>query len=199
MNRRVIGPLVGFLLWLLAIGFGQRVVLDYEKSPGPAAAAAAAAPGWPAASRVARRPGMFTLVLFAHPHCPCTRASLAELERILARRPGRAATTVLFVRPEGVEAGWERTDSWRSAGAIPGVAVAVDPGGVEARRFGARTSGEVALFDPDGRLAFRGGITGARGHPGENAGADAVLARLAGAAPEATEAPAFGCPLFDQD
>lgn len=127
---------------------------------------------------------------------------MEELARIVARRPGRAVAVVLFLRPEGFAQGWERTDLWRAAEAIPGVTALADPGGVEARRFGARTSGQVTLSGPDGRLIFRGGITGARGHAGDNDGADALLALLAllaGAAPGVARAPTFGCPLFDHD
>jgi len=196
MNRNSVIGLTTFVVWLMAIAAGRRVVLDHETRPGPAGLAT---PAWPAACRVARTPGTSTLLLFAHPHCPCSRASLAELARIMARRPGGAAAVVLFLRPEGFAAGWERTDLWRAAEAIPGVTALADPGGVEARRFGARTSGQVALFGPDGRLAFRGGITGARGHAGDNDGADAVLAGLAGEAQGTAATPTFGCPLFDRD
>ena len=45
-----------------------------------------------------------------------------------------------------------------------------DDDGAEARRFGAETSGQTLLYDARGALAFSGGITGARGHAGDNAG-----------------------------
>src|SRR5262245_28219689 len=119
------------VLWLAALGVGARVLWTYQSTPGAAAVGRAR---WPAASRLPRDPARPTLVLVAHPHCVCTRASLAELAVLMRRLPGRVAGRVVFVRPGGMPAGWEKTDTWRSAQGIPGVTVWVDPGGVEAAR-----------------------------------------------------------------
>jgi hypothetical protein len=72
-----------------------------------------------------------------------------------------------------------------------------DEGGAEARRFGATTSGHAVLYSPDGRLLFRGGLTGARGHAGDNANLDALAAVLDGAPSPHINVPVFGCPLFE--
>ncbi len=60
------------------------------------------------------------------------------------------------------------------AAKIPGLTTFIDKGSVEARRFGARTSGEVLLFGPDGKLRFHGGLTRGRGHEGVSIGTLAV-------------------------
>jgi hypothetical protein len=86
---------------------------------------------------------------------------------------------------------------WETAAAVPGVRVVRDDG-AEAWRFGARVSGQVMVYDHAGRLQFSGGITGARGHEGDNAGRDAIEALLAGR-PHAASAFVFGCLLFDGD
>jgi hypothetical protein len=107
--------------------------------------------------------------------------------------------------PEGVPGGWERTDLWKTAAAIPSVRVVRDAGGAEAVRFGALTSGECVLFAADGRRLFHGGITAARGHEGDNAGQDRLmdLLRAGTAAVEmpsvsgAASTPVYGCPLRD--
>ena len=57
---------------------------------------------------------------------------------------------------------WARTGLWDQAEAIPGVRIWTDVGAVEARRFGAATSGLVLVYDASGRLVFQGGITPAR-------------------------------------
>ena len=76
---------------------------------------------WPADSQIALSRRGATLMLFAHPHCPCTRATLGELEKIVARCPGSVTIWVLFLEPAGCDASWrpERSgasgcrDSWR--------------------------------------------------------------------------------------
>src|SRR5262249_57501676 len=89
----------------------------------------------------------------------------------------------------------EKTDLWSSAERIPGVSVALDAGGAEAKRFGAETSGAVVLYDPAGRLVFHGGITAARGHEGDSFGQQRIAAFLSGARADRADAPVFGCAL----
>jgi hypothetical protein len=47
-------------------------------------------------------------------------------------------------------------------------------GGREAALCKATTSGETVVYDAAGKLRFHGGITGARGHIGDNAGCSAI-------------------------
>jgi len=162
---------------------------------------------WPADSALVRAQGQPTLVLLAHPQCSCTRASLDELGEALARAGTRPKTYVLFLKPEGVSNGWEETDSWRVAAALPDVTVVRDDSGREASRFGAATSGQTVLYDADGTLLFSGGITAARGHSGDNAGRSELVsllnrgpsARAGSLNPGQSDGDAtsvFGCSLF---
>jgi hypothetical protein len=133
----------------------------------------------------------------AHPQCTCTRASLDELAEILARAaPHQPKTYVLFLRPSAFDVGWEQTDLWRRAAALPNVSVVRDDDGLEARRFGVETSGQTMLYDERGRLVYSGGITGSRGHIGENAGELALVALLTRGGVERGKADVFGCSLF---
>ncbi|HUR59158.1 MAG TPA: hypothetical protein VM029_15690, partial [Opitutaceae bacterium] len=95
-------------------------------------------------------------------------------------------------------ADWPHTDLWRRAAAIPGVKVLTDVDGRAAARFGAVTSGQALLFDTAGRLLFSGGITGARGHQGDNAGRRAVVARVFGRETAPAHTPVFGCSLVNE-
>ena len=131
----------------------------YDNTPGSAGQAPA---GWPAASRIQRTPGQATLVMVAHPKCPCTRATLEELTALMAQSTGKVTAHVLFFKPADAGDEWAQTALWRTAAAIPGVTVSADAGGVEAKRFGGETSGDTFLYNADGRLAFHGGITAAR-------------------------------------
>lgn len=201
------------VLWSASILASFYALARYEAEPGDAAAAP---PTWPAATSLERAPDAHTLVFFAHPRCPCTRASMAELEEIMehARRAKvRVDATVVFFKPSTAYTDWEKTESWRHAQRIAGVRVAVDRDGGEAAVFGARTSGQVLLYAPAGDLLYSGGITAARGHAGDNLGRRTLLARLglgdgvqrpapvaAGAVtPEASLEPAtrpvYGCPI----
>ncbi len=140
-----------------------------------------------------------TLVVLIHPQCPCSRASLSELNHLMALCPNRAAVWVFFLKPPGCTQAWVRTNLWRQAAALPGVRVCVDDNGETARRFGAATSGEALLYSPHGRLLYHGGLTGARGHEGDNAGLSDVAALLErpdvwNTAKPAQE-PVYGCPL----
>lgn len=180
-------------LWLLIIGTGIKMIWNYESTPG---VAAAAPERWPAGSRIKPAADRPTLVMLAHPQCPCTRASIGELARLMTQAQGRVTAYVLFVKPPEFSDGWELTDLWASAAAIPGVTVVRDDGGVEAGRFGAATSGQTVLYDAAGGLIFSGGITAARGHAGDNAGRAAVVSLLVNDESEQKETPVYGCPLF---
>lgn len=82
---------------------------------------------------------------------------------------------------------------------LPGAGLVWDDGGLEAKRFGATTSGTVLLYDSEGKLLFQGGVTGSRGHEGDNYGLDelrrALTARLPGEDKERIRGalPVFGC------
>lgn len=176
----VIGPWLIFLAW-------------YANAPGLVATPPQA---WPAESRIHRDGTRPTLLMFIHPKCPCSQSSLEELARILARCKNTVSVFATFVRPPDVAQAWEMDRNWRTAAAIPHVRMVVDEGGREARLFGATTSGQVHLYDADGVLQFSGGVTGARNHAGDNAGAQAVEDWLRGGHSERRDTFVFGCPLL---
>jgi hypothetical protein len=156
--------------------------------------------GWPADTALARASDGPTLVMLAHPRCVCTRASLMELAEVLARAETKPRTYVLFLRPREFADGWEHTALWRQATALPGTTAVKDDGGLEARRFGAETSGQTMLYGRDGALLFSGGITGARGHAGDNAGRAALLSLLRPASiAQRALTRVFGCSLFSRE
>lgn len=179
--------------WALVTATGLGFLWRYENTSGPAAIAPT---DWPSESRITRASDRATLIMLSHPHCPCTRASIEELNRLMAQAQGRVVAYVLFLKPTGTSTDWEKTDLWQSAARIPGVSVVVDDNGIEARRFNAVTSGQTALYDVDGHLLFSGGITSARGHSGDNAGRSAIVSLLNTVDAERTETAVFGCPLY---
>jgi len=182
------------LVWIVAVGAGFRALLNYSAAP--------AAPGspperWPAASKIPRHAGLATIVVMAHPHCPCTAATIGELALLMAHVQNRAAATVVFMRPAGFAQSWAETDLWQDARNIPGVTVLSDPSGVEVARFGAQASGQTMLYDTAGSLQFSGGITAARGHSGDNIGRSAIVSFVNTGTAETTRTSVFGCSLHD--
>lgn len=183
-------------LWIAAVAYGQRALLDYDFAAAPASRPPAE---WPRGAAVPRTEGLPTLVLLAHPHCPCTRATLEELAILMTRLHDRVTATVMFVHPRNAPEDWERTDLWQSAARIPGVAVRSDPGGVEAARFGALASGQTLLYSPDGTLLFSGGIVPFRGHAGDNRGLSAIVDLVSTGTSAVTETSVYGCSLHDPE
>ena len=182
------------LAWLATAGAGMKLLLDHQSRAGEPAQAPAA---WPGESRLGPSPDIPRLVVFLHPRCPCSRATLSELSRLMARRRAPVDAVAVFIIPDELVASWGQTDLWREARRIPGLRVVLDPGGVESRRFGPVTSGQVLYYGAEGRLAFAGGITPGRGHAGDNAGEATVLALLEGSSTRAIAAtPVFGCALW---
>jgi len=188
--------LLGLAGWVMLLVVGWKELLQHAFTAGNAGSVTSQ---WPAASTLTLDRRLPTLLLFAHRNCPCTRQTLSELEQILAQVPGRACVEIVFLAP--AEAAKDRVgESLESrARALPDVQVVLDSEGVEPRRFGARTSGHVMLFDKDGRLLFSGGITSGRGHAGDNVGREMVLAVLKGEAVRWRTTPVYGCPLFGDE
>jgi hypothetical protein len=188
-KKIVITALVG-ASWVGALALGGHVLLKYETTAGPVGNPLTS---WPAASSLKQPTNQRTLVMFAHPHCPCTRASVEELAQIMAHAGGRANAYVFFVKPADAGLDWDDTDLRRTAAAIPGVNVLTDENGIEAGRFGAETSGHTLVFETNGALLFSGGITASRGHIGTNAGSTAVLAAVKHEAVGLGTTPVYGC------
>ena len=183
-------------LWIVAVAYGQRALLNYDFAAAPPANAPKQ---WPAQSTLPHSSGVPTIVMVAHPHCPCTRATIEELAVIMTRLHNHATADVVFVHPRGFSDSWEKTDLWESAARIPGVSVLDDLDAVEATRFGARASGQTMLFSSDGKLLFSGGIVPFRGHAGDNPGRAAIVSLVSTGTAKVQQTSAYGCSLHDPE
>lgn len=186
MRERRAGVWVTAAVWLVGVAVAFFALEAYKATPG-------AAGGAPA--HCAHDLPRGAVLLFLHPHCPCSRSSVAELAAVLTARPA-APAHVYFVRPGGAPEGWDRPALWEVVARMPNVTVHCDERGGLARRLGAKTSGHALLYDARGELRFSGGITAVRGHEGDNVGRRSLLAALDGGAPMALHYPVFGCPLL---
>jgi hypothetical protein len=181
------------ILWIPAVGVGVGVLLQYSNTPG---GLAAPPPVWPQTAGLRPVHGQSTLLVFAHPQCPCSRATIGELALIVAHCRGKVNAYVLVYAPKSMGERWARSELWNDAAGIPGVHVIEDQDGWGLRRFGASTSGQTLLYDSGGNLVFNGGITAARGHLGANDGMDAVESMLQKGTAMHHTAPVFGCSLL---
>lgn len=179
-RRTAPGPVTYALvgMWVLVLATALAGLWKYKLTPGRGAELLV---HWPSASSIALAPDVPTLLLFAHPRCPCTRATLAELRQVLSSYQGRVAARVVFFDTRTRADDWTNTDTYTLAASIPGVTLSTDFEGSEAARFGAATSGHVVLYSPRGELLFSGGITPARNHEGDSPGRRRLLAALAAA------------------
>jgi hypothetical protein len=186
-------PAVAVLPFFLFTLAGFYRIIQFDTTP----ARQQYAPGlWPEAAGIVFPAGKPALLVFLHPLCPCSRATLEELNGVLSRVPKTAIPEIhlLFVRsiknPD-----WDGGDLWNRATRIPNAIRDLDVGGRIAVRFGARTSGATLLYGVNKNLLFQGGITGSRGHEGDNLGASRLLAALQSGRRAANLSQVFGCAL----
>ncbi|MBI4854088.1 MAG: hypothetical protein HY819_20015 [Acidobacteria bacterium] len=181
-----------FLLWLLAIFFGLYLLNNHANSPSKSAIAPTL---WPQETKLSLSKSSATVILFAHPKCPCTRATLGELAKFTTQTQNKAKVYVLFTKPKNSPDDWQQTDILEIAKNISGVEIKIDPGGEEANLFQTFTSGQTLVYNPQGKLLFSGGITSARGHSGDNLGLSAITSIINKNITPIEKTPVFGCTL----
>jgi hypothetical protein len=185
-------PLVG---WALLVSAGVFALAKHDATPGVGATIAGSA----ARPAIGLASDNLTLLMFIHPKCPCSLASLEELSTLMGRCKNRVRASVLLSVFSSERDDPSRTTAWRLAVGIPGVVVRFDLDATLARYYGARTSGQVFLYDAHSTLLFAGGITGARGHVGDNDGLDTLTRLVLGHAPSRPapgRSPVFGCAMY---
>jgi len=195
-RRRVVLTAVGTALWGGALLLAMGRMWTYSMAPG---AASTVPQRWPGSSLVTHSSTRATLIMFLHPRCTCSDASLIELQQIASEHQDVLSLWVLIHQPPDAPAGWDGTSIVERARRISNATTMLDRGGAEARRFGVTTSGHVVVYDAARTLQFSGGITGARGHVGDNEGLRSVVAVLRGDPTSRHTHPTLGCGLLDRD
>lgn len=190
MSRSQFAVGVALLTWLAVIGSGMSYLAIYDQQAGPSGAAPAQI-----SALGSTVPQKQRLLMFVHPRCPCSTASLRELQRLMSRCTEEIDATVFFIRPENEPDEWAHGSLWNLTKQIPGTRAEIDAGGKQARRFGATTSGFIVVYDVAGKLQYQGGITVARGHEGDSRGKAVIFGLAHGELGDAAECPVYGCPL----
>ncbi|HEX7833208.1 MAG TPA: hypothetical protein VF787_26365 [Thermoanaerobaculia bacterium] len=191
-TRRRAAAIAIAAIWLIIAGAGAIALLARESR---AADRGSTPSTWPASTKLEHATDKPTLLMFMHPNCPCTRASVTQLTRILAAAPRGLQPKVIFVARPAAEHDW-RVD-WLTSMTrdVPGSTYVLDAKSAEANRFGATTSGHVLLYSADGTLHFDGGVTLGRGHQGDNDAAESLSRALALPENEPVETAVFGCAI----
>jgi len=179
--------------WVILIAVAFTALLTFHNMPGERSDHGTI---WPANKSITLDTQRANLVVFIHPKCPCSVATLSELARIQSACGARVSTQVVFYSPADMQ--WKDTSKVRQALAIPNVRITNDVDGKLAEQFGALTSGHSLLYSSDGRRVFRGGITPARGHEGENPGRSSVIRYVLEGNIGCEKTNVFGCPILDQ-
>lgn len=184
--------------WLLApllLGCAGMLALGaYEGTP---AREQAAPRQWPTTTALKLAPKQPTVLMFVHPHCPCTLASVEQLLDVLARHAARA--TLVVYEPADAAPVWAHGALWQLATQHPDrVQLVRDPDARLAQDFQASTSGMCLVYGTDERLRFAGGLTINRGHRGANEGLQTLAQALADPADARApqQFPVFGCALY---
>ncbi len=190
-GKKVLLILVG-TIWISGLGFGFSKLYNYEYKT---AVLKHVTKQWPSESFVHPSSDLYTLVMVAHPKCPCTRASIGELALIMAKAQGKLHAYVLFIKPKGMDETWVKSDLFKAASEIPGVEVIIDDEGKQAQIFGGNVSGQTLVYNRKGQLVFAGGITDSRGHSGDNIGRSSIEDIVHDRLVSVHSTPTFGCLL----
>lgn len=184
-------------IWISICAFLTAQLVEFGTKPGEQALVMN---NFPAASKLKLANGKFTIVAFLHPQCPCSKASVAELEELMEKCGQNANAYALFLKPVGCLEKFAKSDLFEQTSKIKNVQSIVDENGQEADIFGSRTSGQMMVYNPEGHLVFSGGITSARGHFGENRGLDAAIQSISEQKKPTPNTfnctDVYGCPLF---
>ncbi len=121
---------IGLALWFAAAARGMKWISDYSLTPGEAGSPAAA---WPA-GEIRRGEGRHTLVVGLHPECPCSRATLAELDRVLVEA-GDALEAVVIFDDTSILAPARNSALYQQAMRLPRTRVTCVTSVAELRRF----------------------------------------------------------------
>ena len=193
--KGMIATSIPFLVWVLFIFGGTYKLLMYEYTPGKENNFSAY---WPATSELQLSNKPYTLVMVVHPKCGCSKASLGELSKLVARFPNVLDVKILFIEPKDAGPDWMLSENWAAANEIAGAEVHPDTEGTLAQAFKVKTSGITLLYNREGGLLFHGGITASRGHWGDNTGSQAIGEIISKGSSATSTTAVFGCNLFNK-
>ena len=181
-----------YSVWVGLLSVGHLVLFEYEMTAGPLIDSRRV---FPNNSEIKITHGRQNIILFLHPACPCSDATVQEFHKLMREGDKDSVGTAVIYMPRKMEGEWSLQPIISSVKRIRNVSVVHDTDGSLARLFGATTSGHVLVYDGRGVLQFSGGITGSRGHVGDNQYFDLARTSVLAKNPKFATAPVFGCSL----
>lgn len=184
------------LVWAAAVAVGVCLHAGAESSPSDGGGGPHVLP--PIAA-LKTPPGVPLIAMALHPRCPCSPASVDELEALAGRSFQPVTVVVLVSTPAQDSEEWDEAFD-RISGKLSSMRVIKDRAGAIAASLGMHASGATLIYDSAGRLVFSGGLTLARGMAGANPAAIEAMKRAGcseAALPVDTHSPVFGCRLIE--
>ena len=184
-------PVIVVAAWAVSVVVGVGAMVKYQSTPGKVGVA-------PHLIACMKSPKKGQLLVFLHPQCECSIATVDELQRMMTHAHGALATSIYFYKPSSAPDSWcTATRLWNAANLIPGAMLRIDTDGKSAKAYGARCSGQVLLYSlPSGKLIFSGGLTESRGHEGGSIGEDAVMTFARSGVCPVDKTAVFGCLIW---
>ncbi|SMP75553.1 AhpC/TSA family protein [Neorhodopirellula lusitana] len=135
------------------------------------------------------------VLVFYHPHCPCTRATIRSLQRLESMFAPDTQIVGYAYQPASKDDNWIETTTTQALRSLQNATVLADRDAQACEDFEIVTSGHVLVYDHNGELKFSGGITPSRGHEGSCASGTAFLNSVNGKTNAEQSWPVFGCPI----
>ena len=180
------------VLWFIALAVIYGKLAVYSQSPE-----GLGTPPMAAVANVSVHPEKYTLAVYIHPKCPCTQATLYEVERLMTKVRDEVALSFYIFGASDAPSVWFEGTLDQLEQKFPDSLVIRDIDGEYSKSAGASVSGSTVLYTPDGVPVFWGGVTSGRGHSGDNLGSDSILSIARGLEPTRSEAPVYGCRITD--
>lgn len=181
------------LLWALMVSLCFIGLMQYKAEPGTQSQPPKVAP-------TANEPHSSLnnqLLVFLHPQCACSFATLNELKRLMHSINDTPTLTIYFADIMPI-AELKTHGLWELATSISSAHVTIDTDNQRIDTFDQHVSGNILFYNRDGQLAFNGGITSSRGHEGDSQGKLKLMAILNQESPAYASSETYGCRLKEE-
>lgn len=146
-----------------------------------------------------RRTDSKKLLVFYHPHCPCTAASLRNLQRINSSLVSERKIYAFAFHPQDEPVTWIESPTTKLLRGIPNITIIPDREAIACQAFGLSTSGHMLVYDEAQRLIFSGGITPGRGHEGDCQSSFDLRQKINGEKSTLNYWPVYGCSIVESE